>query len=82
MSQTYMKAVHVENQELFTRNVRENMELRDRFLKKSIRQLFAVQKASGSIKVNEISVGVFNSLEALSVKVVYQVAKQLCRCSH
>lgn len=77
-----MKAVHVENQELPTGSVRKNMELRDRFLKKSIMQLFAVQKASCSSKVSEISVGVFKSLEALGMKVVYQVAKQLCHCPH
>lgn len=63
-----MEAVHVENQGLSTKSVRENMELRDRFLKKPTMQLFAVQKASRSIKVSEINVGVFNSLEALGRK--------------
>lgn len=77
-----MEAVRVENQGLSTGSVRKNMELKDRFLKKLTMQLFTVQKASCSIKVSEINVGVFNSLEALGMKVIYQVAKQLCHCSH
>jgi len=78
-----MEAVNVEEQGLSLGNIRENMKVKDRFIffKLTI-QLFALQKVSCSVKVNEVNIGAFDCLEALDMMVVYQVAEGLCHCSY